>query len=307
MGVLEGKTAVVTGAGRGIGRELALALAAEGAAVVVNDLGGDWHGEGRDERPAAQVADEIVDAGGRAVADHGDVADATAARTMIERALAEFGRLDIVVNNAGILRDRMIFKMSEDEWDAVIRVHLRGHFCVTAAACAHWRAVAKESGEPAGGRIVCMSSEAGLYGNAGQANYAAAKGGIASFATAVAREMGRYGVTCNAIAPRARTRMTENTFGAFGDGDGGFDRWDPANVAPAIVYLASDVGGRCSGQVLVAGGGVVQVIHPYRPAGELALDRPPTPEEIAGLIDQVRGDDAGPPAFPDLGLSVAGQ
>lgn len=305
MGVLEGKVALVTGGGRGIGAATARALAGEGASVVVNDLGGDWHGEGTDDRPASQVAEEITANGGTAIADHGDVADTDGAAAMIQRALDSFGRLDVVVNTAGILRDKMIFSMADEEWDAVMRVHLRGHFCVTRAACAHWRALAKESGQPTGGRIVCFASEAGLYGNAGQTNYAAAKGGIASFSIAVAREMVRYGVTCNTIAPRARTRMTEGTFGDFLPKGEGFDAWDPANVAPTVVFLASDAGGRYTGQILVAGGGVVQVIEPYHVAAELEIeDRAAMPEEIAGFLAEARGDEAGPPPFPDLGLAV---
>ena len=304
MGALEGKVAIVTGAGRGIGREIALALACEDARVVVNDLGGDWHGEGADPRPAGQVVEEIEAAGGDALADHGDIADAGAANAMIAAALERYGRLDIVVNNAGILRDKMLFSMSEEAWDAVIRVHLRGHFCVTRAACVHWRAQAKETGRPADGRIVCMSSEAGLYGNAGQANYAAAKAGIAGFAVAVAREMGRYGVTANAIAPRARTRMTEGTFGEIGAADGAFDCWDPAHVAPAVLYLASAAGARCSGQLLVVGGGVVQILKPPTVAAEVVLDRPLTPDDVDGLVRRACGDQAPPVPFPDMGLAV---
>jgi len=224
---------------------------------------------------------------------------------MVARAVESFGRLDVVVNTAGILRDKMVFSMSDDEWDAVMRVHLRGHFCVTRAACAHWRKVAKESGEPTGGRVICFASEAGLYGNAGQTNYAAAKGGIASFSIAVAREMFRYGVTCNTIAPRARTRMTEGTFGDFLPKGEGFDSWDPANVTPTVIFLASEIGARYSGQILVAGGGVVQVIEPYHVAAKLEIqDRMPMPEEVAAFIADVRGEEAGPPPFPDLGLAV---
>ena len=304
MTLLEGKVALVTGAGRGIGEAMAEALAGEGAKVVVNDLGGDWHGEGQDDRPASQVAERITTGDGTAVADHGDVSDPEDAAAMVQRAVDELGSLDIVVNNAGILRDRMIFSMSPEEWDAVVRVHLRGTFCVTRAACAHWRALAKERGAPAGGRIVCMTSEAGLYGNAGQANYAAAKAGIASFAVTVAREMARYGVTANAVAPRARTRMTEGTFGELGLSGSGFDSWDPANVTPMVLFLASEAGARYSGQTFVAGGGAVQVLEPVRVARELQLERPATVEEIAALVADARGPEAGPPPFPDLGLTA---
>jgi NAD(P)-dependent dehydrogenase (short-subunit alcohol dehydrogenase family) len=303
---LEGKVALITGAGRGIGREIALALAARGAAIVVNDLGGDWRGDGTDDSPAAAVREEIVAAGGTAIVDGGNVAEAGDAAAMVQRAVSELGGLDIVVNNAGILRDKMIFSMADDDWDAVAAVHLRGHFLVTRAACAYWRAKAKESGAPANGRVICMSSEAGLYGNAGQANYAAAKGGIASFAVTISREMGRYGVTANAIAPRARTRMTEGTFGQLPTGPDGADLWGPQNVAPLVAFLAGDVGGRYSGQVFVAGGGVAQVIAPYTVASEMRFSETPTVEEIEAFVADALGDQAGPPAFPDLGLTPAG-
>jgi 3-oxoacyl-[acyl-carrier protein] reductase len=302
---LEGKVALVTGAGRGIGREIALALAARGAAIVVNDLGGDWRGDGTDDSPAATVREEIVAAGGKAIVDGGNVADADDAAAMVQRAVGQFGGLDIVVNNAGILRDRMIFSMADDDWDAVVAVHLRGHFLVTRAACAYWRAKAKETGAPVDGRVICMSSEAGLYGNAGQANYAAAKGGIASFAVTISREMGRYGVTANAIAPRARTRMTEGTFGQLPTGPDGADLWGPQNVAPLVAFLAGDVGGRYSGQVFVAGGGVAQVIAPYTVASEMRFSETPTVEEIEAFVADALGDQAGPPPFPDLGLTPA--
>jgi 3-oxoacyl-[acyl-carrier protein] reductase len=298
MGALDGKVALVTGAGNGIGREVALALAAEGAAVLVNDLGGDWHGEGSDPRAASQVAQEITASGGRAVADHGSVAAAADADAMVQRALAELGGLDIVVNTAGILRDRMLASMSDEEWDAVVDVHLRGHFCVTRAASRHWRGKAKETGRPVGGRVVCFTSEAGIYGNPGQANYSAAKGGIISLATTVAHEMARYGVTCNTIAPRARTRMTAGTFGELLPRSEGHDDWDPANVAPIVVWLCSEHGGRYSGQLFVAGGGVTQVLDHFRVAEELIVaGRAPTPEEIGAFVAGVRGEAAGPPVF----------
>jgi len=303
MGELDGKTALVTGAGRGIGREIALALAGEGARVVVNDLGGDWRGEGTDDRPAAQVVDEIVDRGGEAVADFGSVTEAADAEAMVRAGLDRWGSIDIVVNNAGILRDRMIFKMTDDDWDSVIATHLRGHFLVTRAACIHWRELAKSSGGPAGGRIINTASESGLYGNAGQTNYAAAKAGIASFSLAVAREMGRYGVSSNAIAPRARTRMTEATFGEFGDKEG-FDIWAPENVAPLIIFLASDAGAGYSGQLFVAGGGEYQVIEQFQPAARMSFDRPTTPGEVGAFIAGQLGAEAGPPAFPMIGLAV---
>ena len=202
MGLLDGRVAIVTGAGRGIGRGEAIELAREGARVVVNELDAD---------AGQAVVDEIAAAGGEAVLDTGDCSEDDTARGLVGRAVDTFGRLDALVNNAGILRDRTVVKMSPEEWDSVIKVHLRGHYLPTHYACAHW----KETG--AGGRIVCTASSSGLLGNFGQANYGAAKAGIAAFSTIVAMEMARYGVRCNAIAPAARTRMTESAYGAFKD------------------------------------------------------------------------------------------
>ena len=177
MGELDGRVAIVTGAGHGIGRGIALELGREGATVIVNDLGGDYLGHGADARPASTVVDEITAGGGTAIADHGDVADAGTGVRMVERAVDEFGGLNIVVNTAGILRDKMIFSMAEDDWDAVIRVHLRGHFATTSAACRHWRAASKQAGGPIVGRVINFSSESGIYGNLGQTNYARREGG----------------------------------------------------------------------------------------------------------------------------------
>jgi NAD(P)-dependent dehydrogenase (short-subunit alcohol dehydrogenase family) len=261
MGLLEGKVAIVTGAGRGIGRGEAIELARAGARVVVNDLGGEWDGTGADNRPAQQVVDEIASAGGEAVANYDDVADWAGAKRMIDQAVEAFGALDILVNNAGILRDRMVFNMEEADWDAVIRVHLRGHFAPTRHACAYWRERSKSSGgAPVNGRIVCTSSTSGILGNAGQSNYGAAKAGIAAFAQIVAMEMGRYGVTCNAIAPAARTRMTEQTFGEIRS-TGDFDQWDPDNVAPLVAYLATDAAADITGQVFYVYGGTVHLME----------------------------------------------
>ena len=207
---LNGKVAIVTGAGRGIGRAHALALAEAGAQVVVNDLGGTLAGEGADLSPAQQVVDEIEAAGGAAVADGENVADFAGAGRMVEHAVSAFGRLDILVNNAGILRDRMLVNMSEDEWDAVIAVHLKGHFAPTRHAAAHWRERSK-AGEELRARVINTSSPSGVFGNVGQTNYGAAKAGIAGFTLIAAQELARYGVTVNCIAPNARTRMTEET------------------------------------------------------------------------------------------------
>ena len=246
MGILEGKVAIITGAGRGIGRGEALLFAREGAGVVVNDLGGEWDGTGADPRPAAQVVEEIRSAGGAAVAHFEDISEEDGAASAFELAATEFERTDVVVNNAGILRDRMIFNMSVEEWDAVMKVHLRGTFLMTRNACAYWRGRAK-AGEQVTGRIVNTSSTSGILGAAGQSNYGAAKAGIAAFTYIVAMEMARYGVTANAIAPGARTRMTEKTFGDLAVPEDGFDALAPEKVAPLVAYLASDASSHISG------------------------------------------------------------
>jgi NAD(P)-dependent dehydrogenase (short-subunit alcohol dehydrogenase family) len=239
---LEGKTAIVTGAGRGIGRAEALLLAAEGATVVVNDV---------DAGEAKAVVDEITHAGGSAVANTDDVSSWTGAEAVVQQAVDEGGRLDILVNNAGILRDAMSFSMDEAAWDDVLRVHLKGHFGCSHFAGAHWRARAKGGEDVLRGRIINTASESGLYGLAGQINYAAAKAGIASMTIVLARELDKYGVTVNAIAPRARTRMTETVLSGIGPTDDGFDEWDPANIAPVVGWLATDAAQDVTGQVFV--------------------------------------------------------
>jgi NAD(P)-dependent dehydrogenase (short-subunit alcohol dehydrogenase family) len=253
MGLLDGSVAIVTGAGRGIGRGEAVELAREGARVVVNELDGEV---------GQSVVDEIAAAGGEAVLDTGDCSEEDTARRLIGTAIDTWGKLDALVNNAGILRDRTVAKMSADEWDAVVKVHLRGHFLPTHYACAHW----KEAGT--GGRIVCTASTSGLLGNFGQANYGAAKAGIAAFSTIVAMEMARYGVRCNAIAPAARTRMTESAYGAFKDMSGDeegetFDFWHPDNVAPLVAYLCSESAGTISGKVFGVQGDAVELYQPF--------------------------------------------
>src|SRR5438128_8587345 len=236
MGMLEGKVAVITGAGRGIGRGEALLFAREGARVVVNDLGGEWDGTGADPRAASQVVEEIESAGGESVPHFEDISEPAGADSLIRLALDTWGRLDVAINNAGILRDKMVFNMSVEDWDAVMKVHLRGHFLVTRAACAHWRERAK-AGEQTRGAIVNTSSTSAILGNAGQSNYGAAKAGIAAVSYIVAMEMRKYGVTCNAIAPGARTRMTEKTFGELKVPEGEFDQLAPENVAPVVAFL----------------------------------------------------------------------
>ena len=252
---LTGKTAIVTGAGRGIGRAHALALAAAGANVVVNDLGGSLAGEGADASPAEQVVEEITAAGGEAVANGENVADYAGAGRLVAQAVDELGGLDILVNNAGILRDRMIVNMTEAEWDAVINVHLKGHFCPSQHAAAHWRERSK-AGDEVHGRIVNTSSPSGVFGNVGQANYGAAKAGIAAFTVILAQELGRYGVTVNCVAPNARTRMTEETFD-MGEAPEGFDALDPANISPVVVALCADEAQGITGQVFHVWGGAV--------------------------------------------------
>ena len=268
MPSLEGKVAIVTGAGRGIGREHALALAQAGAKVVVNDLGGSLAGEGTDSTPAQGVVNEIVALGGQAVASYDDVSDFAAAEHMIGRAVERYGKLDILVNNAGILRDRMLVNMTEEEWDAVIAVHLKGHFAPTRHAAAHWRERSKE-GEDVRARVLNTSSPSGVFGNVGQANYGAAKAGIAGFTMIAAQELGRYGVTVNCIAPNARTRMTEVTFGELPKPDEGeFDPLDPANMTPVVVALCADDAQGITGQCFFVWGGSVNVLRPWE-AGEL--------------------------------------
>lgn len=249
MGLCDGRVVIVTGAGRGLGRAYALDLAREGAAVVVNDLGVGNAGEPTGESPAEQVVAEIRAAGGRAVANLDDVADWEAGRRIVRTALEAFGDLHAVVNNAGFVRDRMFVSATPEEWDAVMRVHLRGHFCASRHAVDHWRLRQKE-GRPADARIVNTTSGAGLQGSIGQSAYSAAKGGIASLTLVQAAELGRYGITANAIAPSARTRMTEAAFGAaMSRREGDFDVFAPENTAPLITWLCSAESRAVTGQV----------------------------------------------------------
>jgi NAD(P)-dependent dehydrogenase (short-subunit alcohol dehydrogenase family) len=286
VGTLDGKVAVITGAGRGIGRGEALLFAEEGARVVVNDLGGEWDGTGADPRPASQVVEEIQAAGGEAVAHFEDVSEEAGARSLIDLAVETWGRLDIVVNNAGILRDRMVFNMSVEEWDAVIKVHLRGHFLVTRAASQHWRNRSK-SGQRVSGRIINTSSTSGILGNAGQSNYGAAKAGIAAFTYIVAMEMQRYGVTVNAVAPGARTRLTEKTFGDLALPEGEFDALAPENVAPMVAYLASDAAADITGQVFYVQGGLVQLYQGWTPVAEIHKGGRWSPAELAERVGEL--------------------
>ncbi len=246
--LLADKVAIVTGAGRGLGRGEALELARQGAAVVLNEY----------EEPTGQaVVDEITAAGGQAVLVAGDVSEVEVGDRLVETALREFGQLDALVNNAGILRDRTVVKMTPEEWDAVIKVHLRGHYTTTHAACGHW----KDSKRP--GAIVHTASTSGILGNFGQANYGAAKAGIAAFSTIVAQEMAKYGVRSNAIAPAARTAMTESAYGQITLGDSGFDFWHPDNVAPFVAFLCSEEAAHISGKVFGVQGDTVEIYQPF--------------------------------------------
>ncbi len=282
MATLDGNVAVVTGAGRGIGRAEALALAAEGATVVVND---------RDSGTVDAVVAEIAGAGGKAVANTDDVATWAGAESLVRQSIDELGRLDVLVNNAGVLRDRMSFSMTEEEFDDVIRVHLKGHFGPCHFAAAHWRAQAK-AGSDDGGAIVNTTSEAGLYGGTGQANYVAAKAGIAAMTVALARELKGYGVRVNAVAPRARTRMTEAVLGEFGapPADGGFDEWDPGNVGPVVAWLAGPSATGVSGQVFVVVGGRVHLMSGWDMVGEIEQDHRWSVAELAGRGAELFGD-----------------
>jgi NAD(P)-dependent dehydrogenase (short-subunit alcohol dehydrogenase family) len=260
-GICDGRVVIVTGAGRGIGRAHALELARQGARVVVNDIGAELDGTGGSASPAQEVVDEIVSAGGEAVVNGDDVADWQGAQRLVGTALDAFGGLDAVVNNAGFVRDRMFVSGGEDEWDAVVRVHLKGHFCVSRWAAAHWRDKSK-AGEPVDARIVNTSSGAGLLGSIGQAAYSAAKGGIATLTLVQAAELGRYGITANALAPSARTRMTETVFAdtmARPDDPGAFDAAAPENISPLVAWLVSPQSAHVTGRMFEIEGGKVGV------------------------------------------------
>ena len=265
MGILDGRVAIVTGAGRGLGRAHALALAAAGAAVVVNDVGAGLGGEQTAESPGDAVVAEIVAAGGAAVADRSSVTDWTACGELVERAVAAYGRLDVVVNNAGITRDRMLTSSTEQDFDATFAVHVKGTYAMSHHACRHWREESKR-GNPVTGRLINTTSGSGMFGNIGQSAYGAAKAAIIGLTVTTAMEMRRYGVTANAISPIALTRMTERMMTTVSDGD--FDPRDPANASGVVSYLASEASGWLTGQVLRIDGDRVQRMRGWQIAGE---------------------------------------
>jgi NAD(P)-dependent dehydrogenase (short-subunit alcohol dehydrogenase family) len=290
MSLCAGRVVIVTGAGRGIGRAHALAFAAEGAAVVVNDVGAGLDGSSTADGPADDVVAQIVAAGGQAVASRDDVASWEGAARLVARAVHSFGRLDVLVNNAGFLRDRMLANLSEDEWDAVIRVHLKGHFAMMRHAIGYWRAESKAGRQP-DARVINTSSGAGLLGSVAQGNYSAAKAGILGLSLVAAAEWGRYGVTVNAIAPAARTRMTEAAFAeTMAAPESGFDAMAPENVSPLVVWLGSAESAHVTGRVFEVEGSRVSIADgwqhgPVRDKGERW-----TPSELGPVIDDLLND-----------------
>ncbi|MFN8016259.1 MAG: SDR family oxidoreductase [Acidimicrobiia bacterium] len=292
MGILENKTVIITGAGRGLGREHALLIASEGANVVVNDLGGSLDGQGEDKAAAQIVVEEIIAAGGKAVGSVDNIATMDGAQSLVKTAIDTFGEVTGLVNNAGILRDHMLVNMEEQEWDSVINVHLKGHYCPTRVLSEYWRGKSKD-GNQINSSIVHTTSTSGLLGNVGQTNYGAAKAGIAAFSQICAMELDRYGVRSNAIAPAARTRMTEHTPG-FEDmvkkpeDDNEFDAWHPGNVSPMVAYLLSD---SCSfsGQTFLVTGGLIQKFEPWSLSETEKLEKMArwTPSEIAEKFSEL--------------------
>jgi NAD(P)-dependent dehydrogenase (short-subunit alcohol dehydrogenase family) len=291
MSRLDGRVVIVTGAGRGIGRSVALLLAAQGASVIVNDLGAALDGSGSDEAPAQQVVMEIGEAGGKAVANLADVSDHAAAEALIAAAIEQFGRLDVLVNVAGILRDRMVFTMSEQEWDDVIRVHLRGTFNTTKFAAAHWRSLRDESAQ---NRIINFTSVSGLHGAPGQPNYAAAKMGIVGLTYSCANALGRYGVTANVISPGAATRMTESVPTERRRAVTASDaERSPDNIAPIVAYLASEQSGWINGQIVSARGYEVALYNTPQPIITIAGTQPWDVDALASQVERSFGPTLG--------------
>jgi len=293
--ICEGRVAIVTGAGRGLGRAHALELARQGAKVVVNDLGAELDGRGRSSGPADEVVAEIKAMGGDAISNGDDIADFAGAEQLVKSAIDKFGRLDAVVNNAGFLRDRMFVSTSEDEWDAVIRVHMKGHFCVSRHACAYWRDRSK-AGDEVDARIVNTSSGAGLQGSVGQSTYSAAKAGIAGLTLVQAAELARYGVTSNAIAPAARTRMTEQVFAQMmaKPGANEFDAMAPENVSPLVAWLVSAQSRDVTGRVFEVSGGKISVADGWRTGPEIDKGARWDPAEIGAAVREVIDRGAAP-------------
>jgi NAD(P)-dependent dehydrogenase (short-subunit alcohol dehydrogenase family) len=288
MGICDGRVVIVTGAGRGLGRAHALAFAAEGARLVVNDLGVELDGTGGGSGPAGEVVEEIRSGGGEAIVNGADVADWAQAKGLIDAALAEFGRLDVVVNNAGVVRDRMFVNATEDEFDLVTRVHLKGHFAVARHAAAHWRDRAK-AGENNEARIINTSSGAGLQGSVGQAVYAASKGAIATLTLIQAVELARYGVTSNAICPNARTRMTEQAFAEDmkAAGEAEFDEVAPENASPLVVWLGSPESRDVTGRIFEVKGGRIAVSDGWRDDAEVDKGARWAPEEVGAAVHEI--------------------
>jgi len=287
MGICEGRTVIITGAARGLGRSYALAFAAEGANVVVNDIGTSLAGEGRDTSAADGVVAEIKAAGGNAIANYEDITDWDAAKRIVDAAVAAFGDLHVVVNNAGIVRDRMFVSATPEEWDATMHVHLRGHFCVSRHAVDYWRAQQK-AGHPVDARIINTTSGAGLQGSIAQAAYSTAKGGIAALTLVQAAELGRYGITANALAPAARTRMTE---GAFADKmaavESGFDAQDPDNIAPTVVWLGSGQSKHVTGCVFELEGGRITIEDGWKLGPTVDKRAKWAPADIGDAVDKL--------------------
>ena len=287
MTLCEGRTVITTGAARGLGRSYALAFAAEGANVVVNDIGTSLAGEGRDTSAADDVVAEIKAAGGNAIANYEDITDWDAAKRIVDAAVAAFGDLHVVVNNAGIVRDRMFVSATPEEWDATMHVHLRGHFCVSRHAVDYWRAQQK-AGNPVDARIINTTSGAGLQGSIAQAAYSTAKGGIAALTLVQAAELGRYGITANALAPAARTRMTE---GAFADKmaavESGFDAQDPDNIAPTVVWLGSGQSKHVTGYVFELEGGRITIEDGWKLGPTVDKQEKWAPADVGDAVDKL--------------------
>jgi len=294
MGICENRTVIITGAARGLGRAYALAFAAEGANVVVNDIGTSLGGEGRDTSAADEVVAEIVAAGGKAIANYEDVTDWDAAERIVAAAIAAFGDLHVVVNNAGIVRDRMFVSATLEEWDATMHVHLRGHFCIARHAVNYWRAKQKDGRDP-DARIINTTSGAGLQGSIAQAAYSTAKGGIASLTLVQAAELGRYGITANALAPSARTRMTEQAFAdkMATQGDE-FDVMDPANIAPAVVWLGSAESRDVTGCVFELEGGKIMIEDGWREGPCIDKRARWQPAEVGDAVERLLAERVAP-------------